>query len=164
VASKPQFRIPRNELQILFLLNMSTSTTNCALGADGELLDASEICWYNDADDDKPMSAVPTQTTRPRREAIPTARLTDANAEKPLLKSHQAAIKADQLRKATAPSLPTLFISREKRKNTTKGDGDDSAFASGGGSELIGPPKKKQMTPSSMSRTCIVSHSCTAFI
>lgn len=35
----------------------------CAIGTDGKLLDASEIKWFNDPDDDEPMGPVATSST-----------------------------------------------------------------------------------------------------
>ena len=35
----------------------------CAIGSDGELLDASQIAWVNDPDDDEPMDLAATSST-----------------------------------------------------------------------------------------------------
>ena len=39
------------------------ASDNCALGTDGKLLDASQIHWFNDPDDDEPMASVSTSST-----------------------------------------------------------------------------------------------------
>jgi hypothetical protein len=36
---------------------------DCAVGSDGKLLDASQITWYNDPDDDEPMAPTTAATT-----------------------------------------------------------------------------------------------------
>ena len=53
----------------------------CALAADGTLLDAAQIQWYNDPDDDNPLQ-VPTQPEPARRSARiprPAPKLVDPN-------------------------------------------------------------------------------------
>jgi hypothetical protein len=42
-----------------------TSNDRCAVGADGKLLDANQIDWYNDPDDDAPLPALSVSTTKP---------------------------------------------------------------------------------------------------
>jgi len=37
---------------------MANSISSCALGLDGTLLDASNIQWFNDPDDDDPLPSV----------------------------------------------------------------------------------------------------------
>jgi hypothetical protein len=39
------------------------ASDSCALGPDGKLLDASQIKWYNDADNDEPMASATTSST-----------------------------------------------------------------------------------------------------
>ena len=39
------------------------ASDNCALGTDGKLLDASQIHWFNDPDDDEPMASASTSST-----------------------------------------------------------------------------------------------------
>jgi len=89
---------------------MSVSNAGCAIGHNGKLLDASQITWYNDADNDTPISAPApdglAQATQLWCEAIPAARLIDGNSEKPLLKLQKVAIEADQLQKAAAAAPP----------------------------------------------------------
>lgn len=78
------------------------SDSNCALGPDGKLLDASKIAWYNDKDDDVPLapSSIPASMalSRPTRRRVPASRLTRDNAEAPQLTSHQEAIRAEEER------------------------------------------------------------------
>ena len=45
------------------------ASDNCALGTDGKLLDASEIIWFNDPDDDEPMASTATSSTNQRQVA-----------------------------------------------------------------------------------------------
>jgi hypothetical protein len=49
------------------------ASDNCAIGSDGELLDASRIVWYNDADDDEPM--VPAMTLLTAQHQVSTMML-----------------------------------------------------------------------------------------
>jgi hypothetical protein len=73
--------------------------SGCARAANGDLLDASEIVWYHDADDNIPMSgprpaATPTAfSTRPTRTRMPSSKLTGDNSEAPALASHKDAIR-----------------------------------------------------------------------
>src|SRR5947208_197819 len=69
--------------------------SDSALGPDGKLLDASEITWYHDKDDDTPLPSS-TGASHPARRLIPSSRLTLDNSKIPQLKSHQAAIQAEQ--------------------------------------------------------------------
>ena len=121
---------------------MSTSNAGCAISHDDKLLDASQITWYNDADNDISISAPApdglAQATWPQCEAISTARLIDGNSEKLLLKSQKAAIEADRLQKAAAAAPPPPGTKR--KKSTTKTNDDD--LVSGG--ELTSVPKAKQ--------------------
>ena len=48
----------------------------CGLGADGTLLDASQIQWYNDPDDDTPLIPAARRSTRTTR---PAPKLVDPN-------------------------------------------------------------------------------------
>jgi len=53
-------------------------TDQCALGADGTLLDASQIRWFNDPDDDTPL--LPTANARrSTRVPRPAPKLVDPN-------------------------------------------------------------------------------------
>ena len=85
-----------------FLLKVQSPIvmSDSALGPDGKLLDASEITWYHDKDDDTPLPSF-TGASRPARRHIPSSRLTLDNSEVPKLKSHQAAIQAEQERLAS---------------------------------------------------------------
>ena len=74
--------------------------SDCALGPDGKLLNASEITWYHDKDDDTPLPSS-TGASRPSRRHIPSSRLTLDYSEAPQLKSHQAAIRAEEERLAS---------------------------------------------------------------
>ena len=38
------------------------ASDNCAVGSDGKLLDASQIVWFNDPDDDEPMAPATTSS------------------------------------------------------------------------------------------------------
>jgi hypothetical protein len=73
--------------------------SGCARAANGDLLDASEIVWYHDADDDIPMpgprpAVTPTTfSTRPTRTRMPSSKLTGDNSEAPALASHKDAIR-----------------------------------------------------------------------
>ena len=78
---------------------MATASDQCALAADGSLLDASAITFYNDPDDDTPLPNPPVTSTplhpffrgsqapakfaagsrRSARVARPSARITDPN-------------------------------------------------------------------------------------
>jgi hypothetical protein len=68
---------------------MSHQTDQCAVGPDGQLLDASQIQFFNDGDDDTPLpssrltvsSASDASTVLPRgpRTRIPAAKITDVN-------------------------------------------------------------------------------------
>lgn len=85
--------------------------SGCAVGPDGQLLDADKIQWYNDADDDIPISTASKPTTsalnsRPVRTRMPAAKLLGDNAERPLLASHRQAIRAQQERAAKTDALP----------------------------------------------------------
>src|SRR5436190_17029333 len=91
--------------------------SGCAIGPDGQLLNASAIPWFNDSEDVVPiytpppaLSGVATPTpnpsissSQPVRNCIPASRLTKDNAELPALASHQKAICAQQ---AQTPTLP----------------------------------------------------------
>jgi hypothetical protein len=48
------------------------SSDNCAIGHDGKLLDASEIEWFDDPDDDKPMASATTSSTAQRQRSTMT--------------------------------------------------------------------------------------------
>ena len=45
---------------------LTMASDNCALGTDGKLLDASQIRWFNDPDDDEPMASASTSSTTQR--------------------------------------------------------------------------------------------------
>jgi hypothetical protein len=64
--------------------------SDCAVGPDGTLLDASKIVWYNDADDDAPLSTAKglanrlpspkiASSRRPQRTVRPSAKASDPN-------------------------------------------------------------------------------------
>ncbi len=42
------------------------ASDNCAVGPNGNLLDASQIVWFNDPDDDKPMAPATSSTAQPQ--------------------------------------------------------------------------------------------------
>ena len=54
---------------ILNSAQLAMASDNCALGTDGKLLDASEIVWFNDPDDDEPMASAATSSTNQRQVA-----------------------------------------------------------------------------------------------
>ncbi|KAG2158274.1 uncharacterized protein EDB93DRAFT_1246129 [Suillus bovinus] len=51
----------------------------CGLGADGTLLDASQIQWYNDPDNDTPLPVLPAQARRSTHIPCPAPKLVDPN-------------------------------------------------------------------------------------
>jgi hypothetical protein len=96
--------------------------SGCAVGPDGELLNANSIHWFNDADDVDPLP-----TSRPVRTRIPAAKLTEDNAERPALASHQEAIRAQQQRQKAkhhepAPESGTLGINLSAAESTSLND------------------------------------------
>lgn len=48
---------------LIFISQLIMTLDNCAIGPDGELLDASKIVWFNDPDDDQPMASATTSST-----------------------------------------------------------------------------------------------------
>jgi hypothetical protein len=90
----------------------------CALGTDGRLKDASEIKWYNDADDVDPIPSKPTGENtgrRPQRNAPLTGKLRDPNnAEKPGLAFQKKAVeqyRAAQTAVSTSGPIPSQATS-----------------------------------------------------
>ena len=51
----------------------------CALAVDGALLDAAQIQWYNDPDDDNPLQAPAHPARRSARVPRPAPKLVDPN-------------------------------------------------------------------------------------
>jgi hypothetical protein len=57
------------------IATMSSSTSQCAVGLDGTLLDASDIQWFNDPDDDDPLPPVSSSgPTPPENGAVSPSR------------------------------------------------------------------------------------------
>src|SRR6266487_1624848 len=83
--------------ELLLKMQRLVIMSDCVLGPDGKLLDATEITWYHDKDDDAPLPPS-IGNSRPARRHIPSSHLTGDNAEAPQLKSHQVAIEAEQQR------------------------------------------------------------------
>jgi hypothetical protein len=46
------------------------ASDNCAVGPDGKLLDASQIVWFNDPDDDEPMAPATTSSMAQRQHQV----------------------------------------------------------------------------------------------
>jgi hypothetical protein len=51
------------------------ASDNCAVGPDGKLLDASQIVWFKDPDDDEPMAPATTSSTAQRQHQVSTTTL-----------------------------------------------------------------------------------------
>src|SRR5450432_4019515 len=104
--------------------------SGCARDANGELLDASAIVWYHDADDDQPISTPPVTSTttgsRPTRTRIPASKLTGDNSEVPALTLHKTAIRLQQ----------------EQLKETAKRDVDMAALGATSEPEEEDDPKR----------------------
>jgi hypothetical protein len=62
LAEKPRFsallRPALNDIHLTPITHLTMTTSQCAVGPDGELLDASKIDWYHDPDDDCPLPSV----------------------------------------------------------------------------------------------------------
>jgi len=120
--------------------------SGCAVSSDGTLLDASEITWYNDADDETPLNAPPSPVPGPstihpffqrsskppatkvagarrsNRATRPSARVTDPN-------NAEASIRSGKKR-MRSPSVPSRRISRQVTISDTAEVADISSAAS----------------------------------
>ena len=83
------------------------ASDNCALGTDGKLLDASQIRWFNDPDDDEPMASVSTFSTTQH----PMAQVATT------LDSFITAVQPAARRSTRAPRLSTKAIDPDNIMN-----------------------------------------------
>jgi len=108
--------------------SLLTTMDQCALDAKGNLKDASEIQWYNDKDDNDPISRQLTGEgtgCRPKRNAVPAGKLRDPNnTEKPGIASQKKAVKqyrVTQAKVSTSSSIPSQPVSLPATQATHAG-------------------------------------------
>jgi hypothetical protein len=116
---------------------MSSNSDQCALAADGTLLDADRILFYNDPDDDIPLPSVPTgsnnsdsdlfpvvSSRRSGRKTRPSARVLDPNNLEALVTRKRSATmtvsKDDSMRAARRAKVSDMGDEVEDEQ-----DGDD---------------------------------------
>ncbi len=117
--------------------------SQCALGPDGDLRDASEITWYHDIDDAHPISGPTTAQSVghcPQRTAHLTERLRDPNnTEAPGLVSQRKAV--ERYRAVQATIQASTSTSGTPSTRTIQSSYDNSTGSSSG--HLVAVAKKR---------------------
>jgi hypothetical protein len=124
---------------------MAASIDQCAVAADGSLLDASQIVFFDDPDDDKPLSNInPASSSnnlhcRSGRVTRPSARITDPNnieasvsrkRSATVTTSTEASVRA--ARRAKLTSCDDESEQDDEMDNAEVNTGDDDADAGAG--------------------------------
>jgi hypothetical protein len=89
------------------------TSQGCAIGSDGELLDASQIDWYNDVDDNKPMTPSANATTAQNSSATLDSFVTKAMPAKVVAGSRRSARTVRPSVKATDPNNAAMTLKRK---------------------------------------------------
>ena len=80
--------------------HITMASDSCAIGTDGNLLDASEIVWFNDPDDDTPIAPTTTSSTG---QPQPSATRLNSSVTRAPLSTHRSTHAARPSTKAINP-------------------------------------------------------------
>ncbi|KAF8989065.1 hypothetical protein BDQ17DRAFT_1434725 [Cyathus striatus] len=96
------------------------SAAGCAQNIDGTLKDASEIVWYNDRDDEAPLSSVPifqVSSPLPKEKVKPTQRVLDMKNQG-AASGIASSLKKNKHNASGSPPKTSLELSRRAKKST----------------------------------------------